>query len=302
MELIFLGTTAAVPSAKRGHSSIALKYHNEIILWDCGEGTQRQMIRSKTSYMRVTKIFITHFHGDHFLGLPGLIQTLSFSDREKPLYIYGPRGIDKLMENILSLGEFDLGYKIYTHEITDGFTVDEGKYYIKCFKVEHSVPTYGLIFEEKKGREFLVDKAKALGLRPGPMYSKLQRGEEVVFQGRIIKPDDVLGEKKKGIKIVYSSDTRPCSNVLNSAANAVLIHDGTFDDDKKENAIETAHSTCVEAAEIARDGGAVALYLTHVSPRYKNDELLEKQAKEIFRPTRVARDLMRVDITSGLFY
>jgi ribonuclease Z len=301
MEIIFLGTTAAVPSATRGHSSIALKYEGEVILWDCGEGTQRQLIRTKTSYMKISKIFITHFHGDHFLGLPGLIQTLSFSDRRDPLHIYGPKGIGDLVRAALSLGVYDLNFKIYTHEINNGFVVEEEKYYIKCFKVRHSIPTYGLLFEEKKGREFLVEKAKALGLKPGPAYSKLQRGEEVTVDGRVIKPEEVLGEKKKGIKIVYSSDTRPCRSVIENAEDALLIHDGTFDGEKKENARETEHSTCVEAAEVAKEGKALALYLTHISPRYKTDELLEKQAQQVFENSKVARDLLKIQLTTKFF-
>jgi ribonuclease Z len=302
MEIVFLGTTAAVPSAKRGHSSIALKYHNEIILWDCGEGTQRQLIRSKTSYMRISKIFITHYHGDHFLGLPGLVQTLSFTDRQEPLDIYGPKGIGDLIKSVLALGEYELRFKVFAHEIYDGYVVEEGGYAIKCVEVEHSLPTYGLIFEEKKGREFLPEKAKALGLKPGPAYSKLQRGEEVKLGDRVIRPDDVLGEKKKGIKVVYSSDTRPCKKILENCRDAVLIHDGTFDDDMRENALETHHSTCVEAAEVAKRGGALSLYLTHISPRYKRDEVLKKQAAKVFQNSVVARDLMRVELTSKLLH
>lgn len=137
MEIVFLGTTAAVPSSARGHVAIALKYHNEIILWDCGEGTQRQLIRSKTNYMKVKKIFITHFHGDHFLGLPGLIQTMSFADRNEPLHIYGPKGIEELMKGILNLGEYAVGFDIRVHEIEDGTVVEEEKYKITCLAVEH---------------------------------------------------------------------------------------------------------------------------------------------------------------------
>ena len=256
MEIIFLGTTAAVPSTERGHSGIALKYQDEVLLWDCGEGTQRQLIASKTSYMKIKKIFITHFHGDHFLGLPGLIQTLSFADRKEELHVYAPRGIKEIFEKILELGEYGLKYEIAVHNLSSGFEVRDEKYTIKSIKVEHSIPTYGLVFEEIKGREFLLEKARKLGIPPGPAYSKLQNGEKIKFGGRWIYPDEVLGEKKKGFKVVYSSDTRPCRRVLKNCREAALIHDGTFDDSLRNNAIETMHSTCAEAAQVAKEGGA----------------------------------------------
>ncbi|MEE8167457.1 MAG: ribonuclease Z [Candidatus Hydrothermarchaeales archaeon] len=296
MEIIFLGTTAAVPSVERGHSAIALRYLDEVLLWDCGEGTQRQLIRAKISYMKIKKVFVTHFHGDHFLGIPGLIQTMSFAGREEPLTVYGPRGIDKLLKNILALGDYTLRFEVVPEEIDDGFHLEEEKYVIRCLNVEHYTPTYALVFEEKKGREFLPEKALALGLRPGPKYSRLQCGEAVEHEGRTIQPDDVLGDKKMGYKIVYSSDTRPCSNVIEACKDAVLIHDGTFDEERKKNAIETMHSTCAEAAEVARKGGAKSLYLTHISPRYKDTEVLLNEARKIFDNSRVARDFLKVEM------
>lgn len=294
MELVFLGTTAAVPTSERGHSSIALRYLDEVLLWDCGEGTQRQLIRSGISYMRVSKIFITHFHGDHFLGLPGLLQTMSFTGREKELHIYGPRGIKELMKNILDLGEYELSFELGVKEFTPSFNLKEEKYVVKAFRVEHSIPTFGLLFQERKGREFLPEKALALGLKPGPAYSRLQRGEKVRHGDRWITPDDVLGEQKKGHKILYSSDTRPCDAVVNNSRNAVLIHDATFDESLAENAREAKHSTTLEAAQVAAKGEAKELYLTHISPRYREEELLLSQAKKAFENTHVARDLMRI--------
>ncbi len=296
MEVIFLGTTAAIPSAERGHSAIALRYEDEVILWDCGEATQRQLIRSKTSYMRIKKIFVTHFHGDHFLGLPGLIQTMSFYERSEPLRIYGPRGIGELVDNILSLGVYDLGFKVETQEIKNGFETKEKKYKITCLAVKHSTPTYGLVFEEVKGREFILEKAQKLGIPPGPLYSKLQRGESVVFGGKTITPEEVLGAPKRGIRVVYSSDTRPCEAIAKSCSEATLIHDSTFDDELRENAEETKHSTNVEAAQVAKQGGAAQLFLTHISPRYKTDEVLLAQAQKVFKKTMVAKDLLRVEL------
>ena len=296
MELVFLGTTAAVPSSARGHVAIALKYHNEIILWDCGEGTQRQLIRSKTNYMKIKKIFISHFHGDHFLGLPGLIQTMSFAGRQEPLYVYGPKGIEELMKSILTLGEYVVGFKIIAYEISDGKVIDEERYAVKCLAVNHSIPTYGFLFDEKKGREFLLEKAKALGVPEGRLYSKLQRGEEVEFDGKTVRPEEVLGEQKLGFKVIYSSDTRPNDRILKNCKDAILIHEATFDDSLAEHAEKTDHSTVVEAAELAKAGSAKELYLIHISPRYKQEELLLDQAKKIFENTTVTRDLMRVTL------
>ncbi len=293
MEIIFLGTTAAVPSSKRGHVAIALKYHDEVILWDCGEGTQKQLIKSNASYMKIKKIFITHFHGDHFLGLPGLIQTLGFMGRVEPLHIYGPPGVGKIVRSILKLGRpFDRNFEIFTHRIYDGFVLDEKMYRIRCVRVEHSAPAFGLIFEEKKDREFLVEKALELGLKPGPVFSRLQRGETVKLGEKEILPDDVLGDIKPGFKVVYSSDTRPCKNIEQNCKDAWLIHESTFDSESEENARDAGHSTCVDAAKIAKNGGARKLFLIHISPRYKSDEILHRQARDIFENTVVTRDLM----------
>lgn len=294
MEIVFLGTTAAVPSVDRAHSAIALRYRDEVILWDCGEGTQRQLIHSRVSYMRVNKIFITHFHGDHFLGLPGLLQTMSFAGRKNDLHIYGPKGIRELVSNILGLGEYEVSFNLEVTEFSRNFELREDRYVIRALPVRHNVPTYGLLFEEQRGREFLPEKARALGLKPGPAYSKLQRGEKVRAGGRWILPDEVLGDRKKGYKVVYSSDTRPCPSIIENCGDSVLIHDSTFDASLEENAVETKHSTSVEAAQVAAKGGATELYLTHISPRYTEDEILITQAKEFFRDTYVARDFMRV--------
>ncbi|MFQ6136682.1 MAG: ribonuclease Z [Candidatus Hydrothermarchaeales archaeon] len=296
MELIFLGTTAAVPSSGRNHVSLALRYRDEIILWDCGEGTQRQMIRSKLSYMRVIRIFITHFHGDHFLGLPGLIQTLSFANRQRPLQIFGPPGIKEVVGSLLDLGNFDLGFEVTTRDFSKNFELKTEHYKITPIEVEHSIPTYGLVFEELKGREFLIEKALELGLEPGPAYSRLQEGEHVTIGGRDISPEDVLGEQKQGAKIVYSSDTRPCENVIKNCEGAILIHDSTFDETLREKAIESMHSTCVDACHVAREGKAKQLFLIHISPRYKEDDILYEQARDIFERVVVAEDLMTIEI------
>jgi len=297
MEFTFLGTTAAVPSVKRGHTAIAIRYDDEVILWDCGEGTQRQLMKAGISFMRISKIFVTHLHGDHLLGIPGLIQTISFSDRTEPIYIYGPRGTTKVIQALRNLGEYKLHFDLVPVELHDGFVLEEKKYRIRAIPVDHYIPSYGLLFEEKKARTFLREKAEALGIPPGPLYSKLHRGEPVEFNGRTIDPEEVLGEPKEGYRLLYSSDTRPLDVIKEASRGAVLIHDSTFDDDHRENALETKHSTASEAARVARDGGARALYLTHISPRYKDGKVLYEQARKIFPEVTLAKDLMRVDMS-----
>jgi ribonuclease Z len=296
MEVVFLGTTAAIPTTKRAHTAIALRYEGEVILWDCGEGVQRRLIKSGISYMRISKIFVTHLHGDHFLGLPGLIQTLSFAGRSEALEIYGPPGIEELVRRILKLGYFDLNYEVKVGELSAGFSLEERKYTISALPVEHGLPAFGLVFEEKKGRKFLREKAEALGIPPGPLYKKLQRGESVEFKGRVVSPEEVLGEQKKGFKVVYSGDTRPTRSVERACRDALLIHDSTFDHTLEEEAKERLHSTCVEAAQLAKRGNARMLYLTHISPRYKDAKLLEEQAKKIFPESYVAEDFASIDL------
>jgi ribonuclease Z len=292
-EVTFLGTSAAVPSPSRSHASIALKYFNEILLFDCGEGTQRQLIRSGTSYMKIKRIFITHFHGDHFLGLPGLFQTMALSERAEPLHIYGPNGVEDILNTVLKICRTDLTYDVIPETITGGEVVKTDMYRVDAVKVDHSALSFGLVFEEVRGREFQLEEALKLGLKPGPIFSKLKNGEEVKVNGRTIKPEDVLGGKKLCKRLVYSSDTRPTQGITDVSKDAYLIHDSTYDDALCNQAKEATHSTCVEAAEVAKKGGAKKLFLTHISPRYKDTSLLFNQAKAVFKETEVAKDLMR---------
>ncbi|MFQ5800665.1 MAG: ribonuclease Z, partial [Candidatus Hydrothermarchaeales archaeon] len=292
-EVVFLGTSAAVPSSSRGHSAVAIRYFDEVLLFDCGEGTQRQLIRSGTSYMKINRIFITHYHGDHFLGLPGLFQTMSLAERTEPLYIYGPKGIEEVLENLLEICRTALTYETVPKRMRNRVVYECDIYKVEAVKVEHSALTFGLVFEEKKGREFLLKKALALGLKPGPVFSRLKAGEEVVVNGRTIKPDDVLGEKKHCKRLVYSSDTMPCDAIVDATKDSFLIHDSTYDDTLRDQAREATHSTCVDAAEVARKGGAKRLFLTHISPRYKDVSILLTQAKPVFEETIAAKDLLR---------
>lgn len=293
MEIIFLGTSSAVPTKYRNHPSIALKAFGELILLDCGEGTQRQMIRAKLSPMKISKIFLTHFHGDHILGLPGLIQSMAFRGRKNPLHIFGPMGTFQIMNYIKSLGSFALSFPIYAHELTSGLVIEENEYRISCCPTEHTILNLAYSIEEKRSPKFLPEKATELGVKSGPDFGKLQAGIPIKLKNKTVTPEQVMGPERRGRKIVYSGDTRPCANLVTFAYNAeVLIHESTFDDNHKVNAMEYGHSTASEAAEIAKKARVRKLILTHISTRFRNGCLLEEEAKRIFNNSLLAEDLM----------
>ena len=297
--IIFLGTGGSWPTTKRNVSSIAVKRGSEILLFDCGEGTQRQFQKSNLSYMQVTKIFLTHFHGDHFLGVPGLVQTMQLNDRENPLYIYGPEGVVLLVKQLLSLGYFKPAYQVITREVNDGDILDFGEYVIRVLHVKHNVPAVAYSLEEKvRPGMFNKPKALELGIPEGPLFSRLQHGESItVKDGRIITPDMVLGPPRPGRKIVYSGDTKPYQKMIEFSKNAdVLIHEATFDSELEDIAGEYGHTTSYQAAEIAKKAQVGVLYLTHVSPRYLDHKILENDARKMFSHSFVPKDFQEVEI------
>jgi ribonuclease Z len=297
MEIVFLGTSSALPTINRNHSSFALKAFGEVFLFDCGEATQRQMTFIKLSPMKVNHIFITHLHGDHFLGLPGMIQSMAFRGRINPLHIYGPIGIEKTIYHILNMGYFTIKFEIIAHELSKGTVLEEDNYQITCAPARHSVQNLSYCVEEKRSPRFIREKALKLGLRPGPDYSKLQRGLPVKLGDRIIEPYEVLGEERKGIKIVYSGDTIPCEEIIDFSRDAdILIHDSTFDGANELKALKTGHSTSISAARIAKAANVKKLILTHLSTRYRDEKLLEKEAKAIFPHVIVAEDFMKLEV------
>ncbi len=300
MELIFLGTSSAIPTNHRNHSAIALKGFGEIILLDCGEGTQRQMTRARLSPMKINKIFITHFHGDHILGIPGMIQSMAFRGRTKPLHLFGPPGLLNLVCNIKNFGYFALSFEIIVHEVKEGVIQDEKDYTVSCCKTKHSVLNLAYSFNEKREPKFIKEKALEYGVQPGPDYGKLQRGIPVKVGDKVVKPEQVLGEERTGRKIIYSGDTSPCNQMIEFSLNAdVLIHESTFNNSHKENAIETGHSTAQMAAEIAKKARVKRLILTHISTRYKDKKILEKEALEVFENSSVAEDLMIFEVSKN---
>lgn len=299
MEIIFLGTSSAVHSKERNHPSIALKAFGDVMLFDCGEGTQRQILYTKVSPMKISKIFITHYHGDHILGLPGLLQSMSLHGRESELTIYGPKGLNDIKDAIYSLGYCAIDFPVEWIEIDTGTIEETEEYIITAQRVRHNVPCLAYSIEEKKKPRFLREKAIELGVPVGPAFGKLHNGEEVEIDGRIIKPEQVLGEPRKGIKITYSGDTRPCEEMIALAKDStLLIHESTFVEEERTNAEDHAHSTSTDAAYIAKESNSKELVLTHISTRYGKEyvDIMLKEAREIFENTKIAKDLMELEL------
>lgn len=299
LKVIFLGTAGSVPTPKRSLPAILIKRKGEQILFDCGEGVQKQMIIAGASFHKKTKIFITHTHGDHVLGLPGLIQTMALMNRDKKLEVYGPARIQKFIECIKETVQFGLTFPIEIHEIGAGTVCNEQEYTVQAVWANHVTPSlaYALVEKPRPGK-FHPEKAKALGVPEGPMRGQLQRGKAVkLSDGRVVRPGDVLGPPRLGRKIVYTGDTRPFDGLAEFAADAdLLIHDATLDDELAERADEDGHSTPSQAAEIAKKAKVKKLVLTHISARYANTEKFLEQAKKIFKNTFVAEDFLEIEI------
>ncbi|KYH42853.1 MAG: ribonuclease Z [Candidatus Bathyarchaeota archaeon B63] len=257
------------------------------------------MIKARIGFNRETKILITHMHGDHVLGLPGILQTMSLLGREKPLSIYGPEGIAGFIEAMKRTVRFRLRFPVEVYEVGDGLLCSEEEYEVHSTWAEHSVPSlaYALIEKPRPGR-FNPERAAALGVPRGPLWSKLQRGSEVRLpDGRVIRPGDVLGPRRPGRKIVYVGDSRPSENIVKFASEAdVLIHEATFADDLSERAEEEMHSTPTGAALVARKANVKLLVLTHISARYDDPRVLLEEARRTFPNVLIAEDLMTIDV------
>lgn len=285
LRLTFLGTSAAMPTLHRNVTGLAVKADSDLLLFDCGEGSQRQMIKYGTGFS-VQAVFFTHFHADHYLGVIGFLRTLGMGGREEPLTLYGPPPARRLLDAAIHLGVERLLFPVDVQELKGGEVLDRGGYTVRAVKVDHRVNALGYVLEEKSrpGR-FDPEAAKALGVVPGPDFGRLQRGEPVQAKdGTLVQPGQVLGPSRSGRKFVLSGDTRPCPALVQAAQGAdLLVHESTFSDDEQERAVDTRHSTAREAGRVAREAGVKKLLLTHLSSRHDVDPSpLLKQAREEF--------------------
>lgn len=297
MEIRFLGTGGSIPTGFRALPSVVVRREGELVMFDCGEGTQVRMAASGLGLNKPMKIFITHMHGDHVLGLPGLLMSMSLLGRTRGLEIYGPPGIRDFLESIVRILGCDPKFPIAIEEIRAGEVVEGRGYRILAEAAEHGIPCNAFSLEEEAKREFLPDRAMELGVPRGPLWKELQLGRAVSINGRVVEPCQVLGEPKRGRKIVYASDTRPSESIVRLSEGAdLLIHDSTFDDSRAEEAKEYGHSTASEAASVAKGAGVGALILFHLSPIYRDPAPLLLQAKRIFPNTMVAYDSMSLEL------
>jgi ribonuclease Z len=298
MKVVFLGTSGSLPTIERGSSSVVVKRNRDLIMFDCGEGTQRQMVRARVGFRRPMSIFISHLHGDHILGLPGLLQTMSLLQREKTLNVYGPKGLINFVKAFSeSIG--GPAFPVILYEISESRIIHDNKeYFIKAVRADHRVEgwSYGLIEKDRPGK-FYSEKALKLGVPKGPLWHKLQHGETITFDGTTIISSQVTGETRPGLKIVYSGDTRPNNELLELSRDSdLLIHEATFNDELSDRAREDGHSTAKGAAQLAKDANVKKLVLTHISSRYYDASIIAEEAAEIFEDVEVAEDLMEIEL------
>ncbi len=302
IQLTFLGTSCSTPTPERNLSSMALTFRGNWFLFDTPEGVQQRLMKTGMSYLKLEHIFISHFHGDHTLGLPGLLATMSIHERKDELHIWGPRGIGEKINQAIALGQFMPTYKITPHEIREGVLVSHKEYEISAVELNHSCKCYGFLFEAvSKAGEFQRAKAIKLKIPEGPMWGKLQRGQTIVVSGKKFTPEMVMDYSKamNGAKIAYIMDTFPHAHYIDALKQVnvdVLIHESSFLETEKERARETMHSTALMAGEIAKRVGVKQLILTHFSPRYPNGKEMEREAKKAFAHVTAAHDLMTIDV------
>jgi ribonuclease Z len=300
LRLTFLGTSAAAPTLHRNVSGMAMKADSDLLLFDCGEGSQRQMIRYGTGF-GVNAVFFTHFHADHYLGIIGFLRTLGMGGRTEKMVLHGPPPAKRLLDAAIHLGVERLSFPVEIIELKGGELLQRDGYTIRAVKVDHRVNALGYVVEEdqRPGR-FDPEAARALGVTPGPDFGKLQRGETVKSaDGKDVKPEQVMGQSRTGRKVVLSGDTRPCPALSEASAGAdLLVHEATFSDDEQERALETRHSTAREAGRIARQAQVKRLVLNHLSSRHDVDPkpLLEQAREEFKGQCEVAYDGLTIEV------
>lgn len=298
IRVTFLGTAASRPTVRRNVSAIAVQREGDVFLFDCGEGTQRQMMRYATGFA-VSSIFITHVHADHFLGVTGLLRTMALQGRTDALRIFGPVGSRATLESAVGLGVNRVPFPVEIEELKPGARVGHDEYDVVAFEVDHGGPAlgYALVEHERLGR-FDVERARALGVPEGRLFGRLHQGEDVEVDGRVIEASDVVGPSRPGRVVVYTGDTRPAQSTVEIATGAaLLIHEATFCEEEAERAHQTYHSTARGAAALAVSAGVARLVLTHLSARYSDDASpLAAEAREVFPEAVVARDGLSVEI------
>lgn len=295
LSVVFLGTGGSVPSARRSTASLLVARGGKRLMFDCGEGTQRQLQRS-LGLSQVDEIYLTHFHADHILGLPGLLKTYDLTGREEPLTIYGPRGLLDLFKTLGRLiGRTD--YELRLVELGPGDAVSHDGAQVRAFAVEHGIRAngYALIEDQRPGR-FDPEAAKRLGVAEGPAFAALQRGEQVDGRDGLVRPEEVMGEPRAGRTIAITGDTAPCRATVEAARDAeLLVHEASFSEEEAQRAAETGHSTVGQAAAVAREAEVKMLALVHISSRYHVGAVLE-EAREVFPPTLAPRDFDAIEV------
>ncbi|MBI2006081.1 MAG: ribonuclease Z [Nitrosopumilales archaeon] len=298
MRLIFLGTSAAQPTSERALTCICLEKDGEVLMFDAGEGAQISYLKCGLGWNKKMKIFVTHLHGDHCIGILGLLQTMTLQNRIEPVEIYGPEGIEEFIASNIKILNFGLSFPVIISTVSEGLVLEDKTYFIHACEAEHFIPAFSYLFQEKdKPGKFYPEKAKALDIPEGELWHKLQMDHEVKVGNKTIRPSDVMGEKRSGKKIGISGDTRPTKKLEDFFKNCnYLIFDSTFSNELKEKAIETCHSTAKEAAMLAKNANVENLILTHFSARYKNEGALLAEAKTIHSSVIAAKDLLEIEI------
>ena len=298
MKLVYLGTSAAAPTPERSLTCICLVRENEVLMFDAGEGAQVAYLKAGLPWNKKMKIFVTHLHGDHCLGILGLLQTMSMQKRTESLEIFGPAGIEEFITANIKVLNFGLPFPVFITIVEEGNVVNEKKYRISCCEAQHGIPAFSYCFEENdRSGVFYPEKAKELGIPEGKMWQELQNGNSVEVNGVKIDSSQVTGDKRPGKKIGISGDTRPTEKLQNFFTNSdYLSFDCTFSFDLKDRAIETNHGTAKEAAELAKNANVKNLILTHFSARYSDESVLLDEAKQIHESVIAAKDLLEIEI------
>ncbi|HEX6185396.1 MAG TPA: ribonuclease Z [Pyrinomonadaceae bacterium] len=306
MQVTFLGTSAGVPTRARNVSCVALRLtqRGEVWLFDCGEGTQHQLLRSDLNISQVSRIFITHMHGDHMLGLMGLLATCGMTAHARGIDVYGPRPLADYVREVSRRTQFQTNYPLDVHEVTEGTVFEDEEYTVSCAPLKHRLPAFGYrVTEKDRPGHFDVGKAGELGIPPGPLYGRLKRGERITLpDGRVFDGADFCGPTIPGRSVVYCTDTTYCRSAVELARGAdLLIHESTFAEADEGLAVRSTHSTAAMAARVAKESGARKLLMTHFSPRYfpgnqTGPEDLLREARAVFPDAELAHDFLSVDV------